>query len=183
MIGGTGAVTAGCGGAHLACPEHDSGAGTASNPWLMQTHLPLGAQPSAVSCARGHVRAVCLEWGLPDMADTAALLASELVTNAVRASERLRIRADLAIVPVVGLWLVSDKSSLVIHVWDGNDEMPVRRNAAIDEEGGRGLMLVESLSSDWGAYRKAIGKVVWVKIDPLDDSQPALAPAGRNFPW
>ncbi len=91
------------------------------------------------------------------------------MTNAVRASERLRIRADLAVVPVVGLWLVSDKSSLVIHVWDGNDEMPVRRDAAIDEEGGRGLMLVESLGSDWGAYRKAAGKVVWVKIDPVND--------------
>jgi len=169
MAGGTGAVTADCGGAHLARSEHDSGAGTASNPWPLQTHLPLGALPSAVSCARGLVRWVALEWGLPDLADTAELLASELMTNAVQASERLRIRADLAVVPVVGLWLVSDKSSLVIHVWDGNDEMPVRRNAAIDEESGRGLMLVESLSSDWGAYRKAAGKVVWVKIDPVND--------------
>lgn len=138
-------------------------------PWPLQTHLSLGALPSAVSCARGHVRAVALEWGLQDLADTAELLASELVTNAIKASERLRIRADLAVVPVVRLWLVSDKSSLVIRVWDENDEMPVRRNAAIDEEDGRGLMLVESLSSDWGAYRKATGKVVWVKIDPVND--------------
>jgi hypothetical protein len=90
------------------------------------------------------------------------------MTNAIQASERLRIRADLAVVPVVRLWLLSDKSSLVIHVWDSNDEMPVRRDAAIDEEGGRGLMLVESLASDWGAYRKAAGKVVWVKIGPVD---------------
>jgi anti-sigma regulatory factor (Ser/Thr protein kinase) len=169
MSGGTGAVTADCGGAHLACSEHDSGVGTASSPWPLQTHLPLGAQPFAVSCARGHVRSVCLEWGLPDLADTAELLVSELMTNAVRASERLRIRADLAVVPVVGLWLVSDKSSLVIHVWDGNDDMPVRRDAAIDEESGRGLMLVESLSSDWGAYRTATGKVVWVMVGPMRD--------------
>ena len=107
---------------------------------------------------------MALEWGLPDLADTAELLASELMTNAVQASERLRIRADLAVVPVVRLWLVSDKSSLVIHVWDGNNDMPVRRNAALDEESGRGLMLVESLGKDWGAYRKADGKVVWVLI-------------------
>jgi hypothetical protein len=72
-------------------------------------------------------------------------------------------------VPVVRLWLISDKSSLVIHVWDENDEMPVRRNATPSEEGGRGLMLVENLGSDWGAYRKATGKVVWVKIDPVND--------------
>jgi anti-sigma regulatory factor (Ser/Thr protein kinase) len=169
MAGGTGAVTADCGGEHLARSEHDSGAGTASNPWPLQTHLSLGALPSAVSCARGHVRSVALEWGLPDIADTAELLASELMTNAVQASERLRIRADLAVVPVVRLWLISDKSSLVIHVWDGNGEMPVRRDAAIDEEGGRGLMLVESLGSDWGAYRKAAGKVVWVMVGPMHD--------------
>src|SRR5258708_26181403 len=169
MVRGTDAVTADCGGAHLARSEHGSGAGTASNPWPLQTHLPLGALPSAVSCARGHVRTVALEWGLPDLAETAELLASELVTNAVQASERLKTRADHAVVPVVRLWLVSDKSSLVIHVWDGSDEMPVRRNAAIDEESGRGLMLVEKLSSDWGAYRKATAKVVWVKIDPVND--------------
>ena len=82
MVRGTDAVTADCGGAHLARSEHGSGAGTASNPWPLQTHLPLGALPSAVSCARGHVRTVALEWGLPDLAETAELLASELVTNA-----------------------------------------------------------------------------------------------------
>jgi anti-sigma regulatory factor (Ser/Thr protein kinase) len=144
---------------------------------------PLAALPTAPACARGHVRTVAHEWGLEDLSDTAELLASELMTNAVQASERLRMRADLAVVPVVRLWLVSDTSSLVIHVWDGNDEMPVRRNAAIDEESGRGLMLVESLSSDWGAYRKADGKVVWVQINPLDDSRPELAQAGQSFPW
>src|SRR5580698_9874409 len=52
----------------------------------LQTHLELAALPSAVPCARGHVRAVALEWGLQELADTAELLASELVTNAIRAS-------------------------------------------------------------------------------------------------
>jgi anti-sigma regulatory factor (Ser/Thr protein kinase) len=112
---------------------------------------------------------VAHEWGLQHLAETAELLVSELMTNAVQASERLKLRADLAVTPAVLLWVISDKASLVIHVWDGSDEMPVRRNAAIYEESGRGLMLVESLSSDWGAYRKAAGKVVWVKIDPVSD--------------
>jgi hypothetical protein len=88
----------------------------------------------------------------------------------VQASERLRIRADLAMVPVVQLWMVSDRASIVIHVWDGSDEMPVRRNAGIDEESGRGLMLVESLSSDCGAYPAANGKVVWVLIGGMQDN-------------
>ena len=118
---------------------------TAPAPWPLQTHLELAALPSAVSCARGHVRSVAREWGVGDLAETAELLVSELVTNAVRASDRLRIRADLAIVPVIGLWLVSDQVSLVIHVWDGDgDEMPVRRDARADDEAGRGLMLVDA---------------------------------------
>ena len=146
--------------------EHGSAAGTAHQPWPLQTYLPLAALPTAPGCARAHVRAVAREWGLADLEITAELLASELVTNAVRASERLRIRADLAIVPEIRLWLVSDLISLVIHVWDGSDEMPVRRDAAMDDESGRGLMLVDTLASDWGAYRTANGKVVWVLIKP-----------------
>jgi hypothetical protein len=88
-----------------------------------------------------------MEWRLPDLAESAELLVSELITNSLHAS-----------------WRLSDRISLVIHVWDGKDEMPVRRNAAPDEEGGRGLMLVENLGQDWGAYRKAAGKVVWARI-------------------
>ena len=169
MSGSTGAVPTGRDGAlPVRTAEHGSGAGTA---WSRQTHLPLGAFPSAVSCARGHVRSVAMEWGLADLADTAVLLASELVTNAIRASERLRIRAGLVTAPAVELWLVSDQRSLVIHVWDGSNEMPVRRNSGPGDECGWGLMLVDNLSSDWGAYRTATGKVVWAKIDPVDDWQ------------
>ena len=105
-----------------------------------------------------------MEWGLADLAETAELLASELITNAVQASERLRIRADLAMVPVVQLWLTSDRISLAIHVWDGSDEMPVRKDASPDVDNGRGLMLVESLSSDCGAYRRETGKGVYCVI-------------------
>lgn len=138
---------------------------TTTTPWPLQTHLELAALPSAVPCARGHVRQVAYEWGLQNIADTAELLASELVTNAIQASESLRLRADLATVPVVRLWLVSDQSSIVIHVWDGSDEMPVRKDTLTpDEEGGRGLMLVVALGKEWGAYRKTEGKVVWVMI-------------------
>lgn len=171
MSGGTGAVPTSFIGVRDVT-ELDSGVGTAYQRWPLRSDLPpLAALPTAPACARGLVRSVAHEWGLPDLTDTAELLASELVTNAVRASERLMIRADLAVVPVVWLWLASDKSSLVIHVQDGNDEMPVRRNASPDDDSGRGLMLVESLGSDWGAYRKTVGKVVWVKIDPVNDWQ------------
>ena len=169
MSGGTGAVSAGCGGAQLAFAEHRSGAGTASQPSPVRSQLPFAALPSAVPCARLHVRSVCREWGLRSIADTAELLASELMTNAVQASEQLKARADLAIVPVVNLWLISDGLSLVIHVWDASDEMPALKDFNADNEGGRGLMLVEALGKEWGAYRKAEGgKVVWVMITSAD---------------
>lgn len=137
---------------------------TPAVPCPLQTRLELAAHPTVPGVVRGHVRAVAGEWGLAGLADTAELLASELATNAVRASQRLKVRADLAIVPVVRLWLTSDGISIVIHIWDASDEMPVRQDTAADEEGGRGLMLVDALAKDWGAYRKTDGKVVWCLI-------------------
>jgi len=168
MIGGTSAVRAGHDGA---LPARAAEPGSAGRDWPMVSALPpLAALPTAPGCARGHVRAVAHEWGLPDLADTAELVASELVTNAVQASERLRHRTGPAIVPVIRVWLVSDQISMVIRVWDGNDEMPVRRDADPDDIGGRGLMIIDGLAKDWGAYRKADGKVVWVMVSPPDGS-------------
>jgi hypothetical protein len=159
MSGGTGAVPAARTGVLPAALEPRSGAGT-----VIRTELELAALPTAPACARGHVRSVAHEWGLAGLADTAELLASELVTNSVQAYERARTKADPAIMPIIRLWLASDRVSVVIHVWDGSDEMPVRQNAGPDEIGGRGLLLVETLGTDWGAYRHADGKVVWVLI-------------------
>jgi anti-sigma regulatory factor (Ser/Thr protein kinase) len=100
------------------------------------------------------------------LADTAELIVSELVTNAVQASERLPVRASTHGVPVVRVWLASDLTSLVIHVWDASDRMPARRQPSLDDEGGRGLMLADSLSKEWGAYATAHGKVVWATVGP-----------------
>jgi len=127
----------------------------------LHTHLEIAALSTGPGVVRGHIRAVALEWGLEELADTAELLASELVTNALQASARLR-----ATVPaVIRVWIISDGVSMVIHVWDACPEMPVAQEAALDDDGGRGLMLVHELSKDWGAYRKAEGgKVVWAHI-------------------
>jgi Histidine kinase-like ATPase domain len=168
MNGSTGAIAADCDEAHLAGSEHGSGTGTASSPWPLQTRLELAAHRTAPGVVRGHVRAVAYEWGLAGLADTAELLVSEISTNAVQASQRLRTRADLAVVPVIRLWVTSDGVSIVIHVWDASDEMPVVKDVAADDENGRGLMLVAALGKDWGAYRKTEGKVVWVMITAAD---------------
>jgi anti-sigma regulatory factor (Ser/Thr protein kinase) len=131
-------------------------------PWLVMTHLELAAMPTAVPCFRKHARLVALEWGLPDLAEKVELIVSELVTNSVRFAERSRGNGLAA--EVVQLWLFSDLHCILVRVWDSSSEMPVRQDAGPDEESGRGLMLVDQLSSEWGAYRKAHGKVVWVLI-------------------
>jgi anti-sigma regulatory factor (Ser/Thr protein kinase) len=130
--------------------------------WPHQTHLELAALSSAVPCARGHVQAVAMEWGLTHLADTAELLASEIVTNAVQASGQLKI-ADP---PVVRVTVTADRESVLIRVWDGSDGMPVRQQAGPSDDGGRGLTIIDALSTDWGAYREADGKVVWALIGP-----------------
>lgn len=131
--------------------------------WPLCTYLELGALDSAVPCARGHIRSVAREWNLKELADTAELLTSEIVTNAVRASRHLRAWEP----PVIRLWVISDRTSIVIRVWDGNDEMPVRRNPAPHDESGRGLEIIDTLAADWSAYRDPQGgKVVWALISP-----------------
>ncbi|WP_434582011.1 hypothetical protein [Carbonactinospora thermoautotrophica] len=39
------------------------------------------------------------------------------------------------------------------------------RNATLDDETGRGLLLLEELTDDWGSERTAEGKVVWFRLD------------------
>ena len=144
-------------------PRRDAG-------WALESYLELGAYPTAVPCARLHARLVVTEWGLGALADTAELVVSELVTNAVRAADGLmrsmydgRRRAGL---PPVRLWLQSDYQSVVVLVWDGSDQMPLRAAPDAESQGGRGLLLVEARSDEWGAFKRehTSGKVVWARI-------------------
>jgi anti-sigma regulatory factor (Ser/Thr protein kinase) len=142
--------------------------GAVTQAWPLQTHLELAALPRAPGCARGHIRALAHEWGLPGLADTAELLVSELVTNAVQASQWLNVTAGLTTVPIIRMRVSSDGACLVIHVWDASDQMPVLKDFAADAENGRGLLLVSALGKDWGTYPTATGKVVWVMITVAD---------------
>jgi hypothetical protein len=155
--------------------EHGSGAGPASTweghrvstAWPLHSHLALGALPTAVPCARLHARLVLAEWSLDSLTDTVELIVSELVTNAVQASAGLiasRYQGHWRPgAPPIRLWLHSDHERVLIQVWDGNDQMPHRQELGPDAEHGRGLLLVESLSAERGAFAPARsgGKVAW----------------------
>src|SRR5260370_42066687 len=141
----------------------------AGRPWPLSSVLVLGALPSAVGCGRLHARNVMHEWGLPGLAETIELMVSELVTNAVLASTladgRPRYDDDLAGMPVVRLRLSSDRVRVMIEVWDTCSAAPTPKHAEPDQEGGRGLMLVEALCErwNWAVMPGWAGKVVWAQ--------------------
>jgi len=112
---------------------------------------------------------VLREWGLAALAEPAELVVSELVTNAVQASTGPAALPRIG-VPVVHLRLLADLRRVVVEVWDGNPEPPVAKQAAPDDESGRGLMLVEALCKRWGseAVPARGGKVVWAELQDGD---------------
>lgn len=138
--------------------------------WPLRSYLELGALPTAIPCARPHTKHRLWEWGLDSLSDTAELVVSELATNAQRVSAGLvgsRYRGTWQPgVPPIRLWLSSDKERVLVQVWDGDHHMPQRQAAALDDESGRGLLLVETLSAEWGSYLLdgATGKVTWALV-------------------
>ncbi|WP_052711012.1 ATP-binding protein [Pseudofrankia sp. DC12] len=93
-------------------------------------------------------------WGLDHTIEVMELLVSELVTNAWKATAD---RDD-----TVAMRLTATPTDLFLEVWDANDATPQRTAADVEAEGGRGLVLVEALTSQWAFYRpRSGGKVVW----------------------
>ena len=121
--------------------------------------LELAPLPGAIPCARLHTVHVLHEWGLRNLADDAALIVSELMTNAADASVVLPER------PPVTLRLLADEKILAIEVWDQSPLDLDTREADADAECGRGLMVVAALSDRWSCERTGYRrKVVWAEL-------------------
>jgi anti-sigma regulatory factor (Ser/Thr protein kinase) len=105
--------------------------------------------PAAAAEARRHVREAVEAWGVPVDPYVAALLTSELVTNAIRYAGG-----------AVKLFVTCSCGHLRVYVHDTSPEWPSLLGTPGDAEDGRGLMLVASLSTDWGCYRTSAGKAV-----------------------
>ncbi|MEO5878249.1 MAG: ATP-binding protein [Streptosporangiaceae bacterium] len=103
-------------------------------------------------------RALCLQtmqaWSLQDAEERVTAIVTELVANAV----------SHAGTPL-GLRLLHVDSMIRIEVSDGDPTLPVRGDPAFLDENGRGMVIIESYSSDWGASATPEGKVVWAEID------------------
>ncbi|WP_285915524.1 SpoIIE family protein phosphatase [Actinomadura opuntiae] len=121
----------------------------------------LPSDPAVVADVRRHVTEQLAAWGLDEAAFVTELVASELVTNAIRHAEGpIRLR------------LIRDRT-LVCEVSDGSETAPHLRRARVFDEGGRGLLLVAQLTQSWGTRQTARGKTIWAE-------QPLLAQAGLD---
>lgn len=108
----------------------------------------------AARTARRVVQKCCLEAAVgPDCRDTAVLLTSEIVTNALLHGEGN-----------VLLGVAADDTVVRVEVGDDNSRRPVLSDRDDDAEGGRGIVIVAALASAWGVSDREIGKTVWFEL-------------------
>ena len=110
----------------------------------------------AARLPRRAIQDTLASWGLNHLEETAVLLVSELVGNAVRYS-----CADL----VLEVGLEACGTRLRVEVLDANPNPPLPRAPAALDESGFGFVLIEALADKWGVRETAAGKGVWVELD------------------
>ena len=134
----------------------------------MRAVCDFAAQPEAVRRAREFVASNLREWECEPLIDTAVLLTSELVTNAI-------LHAQTG--PTVRIHLTPN--NLRVEVVDRGAGMPSKRDASPTELSGRGLALVDAMASSWGVIepskqaeapadaQAAEPKVVWFELSTV----------------
>jgi anti-sigma regulatory factor (Ser/Thr protein kinase) len=137
-------------------------------PWPIDSgSLALVALPTSPFWARRYTRSFLNSCrGMSEgTAETAELVVSELVTNAVRFSGdpartlRYSERADAGL---IALSLRHFADGLLIEVYDTDSNPPVLYDADADAENGRGLMLIDALAKEWSYFFPPNGgKVVY----------------------
>jgi anti-sigma regulatory factor (Ser/Thr protein kinase) len=115
--------------------------------------LDLPPEPKSATRARSLTREYLQSSCPPEAIEVAALLVTELVTNAV-------LHARTPIVVVVD----SSPGVVFLAVNDGSGVDPIAREYSVDAATGRGIKLVRELSTRWGVERSDDGKRVWCEI-------------------
>ncbi|MFE0763663.1 ATP-binding protein [Streptomyces smyrnaeus] len=96
-------------------------------------------------------------WHLDVLADPAALVISELVTNAVEHARGENLRVTVARL---------DDDGVHVSVVDKSRTWPTPQNPDLDDVDGRGLVLIEHMAKQWGTEPKPWGKLVWAELRP-----------------
>jgi serine phosphatase RsbU (regulator of sigma subunit)/anti-sigma regulatory factor (Ser/Thr protein kinase) len=114
----------------------------------------LPAQPRSVPLARSWTEGWLVGSAVPEATrDAALVVVSELVTNAVGQADGA-VRITLEVVDSV----------LHIEVFDSGHRLPLLGEPEPEATGGRGLVLVDGLSDEWGVREELRGKTVWARI-------------------
>ncbi|MEU2869801.1 ATP-binding protein [Streptomyces olivoreticuli] len=122
------------------------------------------------SCARKAVRSQILNWGLSqEIADTAELLVSELVTNAV-----IHAHGSEFCFVICRAW----NQALSVIVVDDGHGTPQCREKSDSSTNGRGLILVDCLSDSWGVHNLSRGKAIYFR---LKAQMPARAQDSKTY--
>jgi anti-sigma regulatory factor (Ser/Thr protein kinase) len=123
---------------------------------LRTLRIRLPAHPASAGVARRYVKAVIEAWDLDIDDYVAALLASELITNALMHGLRKE--------EIIQLMITSADDWIRVTVHDSSRSEPVLADTPLDAEDGRGLTLLDSLSASWGSEQTATGKDVYFTL-------------------
>ncbi|WP_435191033.1 ATP-binding protein [Streptomyces sp. bgisy126] len=144
----------------------------------LRDRFTLADTPKAVGLARTFATTILSHWGVPTgTVETVQLLVSELVTNAVQHPEEGTAPVSLfspeRTVQTFELMLEVARGTVRVAVWDRDARPPVLKTPGFDAESGRGVLIVEAMSKEWGcspAHGGRPGKVVWAEIDLVPPS-------------
>jgi serine phosphatase RsbU (regulator of sigma subunit)/anti-sigma regulatory factor (Ser/Thr protein kinase) len=114
------------------------------------------ADLARIADVRAELRDAVRRWGVGELADTAELLASELLTNALVHTDRDAMLTARLYDALGG--------RLRVEVEDESDQWPKRRTPGEQASSGRGLLLVEALADDWGVEPRGSGKRMWFEL-------------------
>ena len=138
--------------------------------------MELMALVTAPGWARSLTRSMLGHWAMPgDTIQTAVLLASELVANAVKFATPVPEPVLVPRAEIITLTLRKLPGRVVIEVADPDSSPPLLADADADAESGRGLMLVQAFSKEWSyLLPPSGGKIVYCVIgisDPAGSSR------------
>ncbi|MFD5418578.1 ATP-binding protein [Streptomyces sp. NPDC127069] len=142
----------------------------------LEASVTLPSDPVSVAAARRYAAQVLSDWGLPedaDTADTVRLVVSELATNSVQHTfgQSPTFTVDLRL---------EREEWLRVGVTDSHPRWPKRLPAAVQQDNGRGMVIIRWLAAEAGGRLSVSptedgGKTVWLALP-----WPAGAPAGTT---
>ncbi|MGC4837291.1 ATP-binding protein [Micromonospora vinacea] len=135
-------------------------AAVAATPLAAVLTAELAPAVGAARLARELVTTGCERWGMPTLTDPACIAVTELVNNVVaHAQTPMTVR------------LAPQDSTLHLAVRDHSPRRPTFAGISPPNRvGGRGLLLIDTVTRRWGSSAVPDGKVVWCVLHPDDEA-------------